>query len=113
MIVGWFLTALGGISGVSSAACAFVVLFGGMGIYVESATLLEWLKCNPLAVQYELRGAVPLKEKEPVIPFLWRRSTALFLISRRNVILRYRILDTEWKGISWHVVGKIPKCVRK
>lgn len=39
----------------------------GTGIYVKSATLLEWLKCNPLAGQYELRGAMPLTEKEPVI----------------------------------------------
>ena len=39
----------------------------GTGIYVKSARLLEWLKCNPLAGQYELCGAMPLTEKEPVI----------------------------------------------
>lgn len=39
----------------------------GTGIYVKSAELLEWLNCNRLAGQYELRGVMPLTEKEPVI----------------------------------------------
>lgn len=39
----------------------------GTGIYVKSATLLEWLKCYPLAGQYELHGVMPLTEKAPVI----------------------------------------------
>lgn len=39
----------------------------GNGIHVKSAALLEWLKCNPLAGQYELYGVMPLTEKEPVI----------------------------------------------
>lgn len=39
----------------------------GNGIHVKSAALLEWLKCNPLAGQYELYGVMLLTEKEPVI----------------------------------------------
>lgn len=39
----------------------------GTGIYVKSAELLQWLKCYPLAGQYELHGVMPLTEKAPVI----------------------------------------------
>lgn len=39
----------------------------GTGIYVHSASLLEWLRVNRLAGQYELSGVMPLREREPVI----------------------------------------------
>lgn len=51
----------------SSGKYLVPVKLNGTGIYVNSAALLEWLSCNRLDPQYQLDGAMPLTEKEPVI----------------------------------------------
>lgn len=40
--------------------------FEGTNIYVDSGSLMKWLTDNP-KTQYELQGALPLTEKEPII----------------------------------------------